>query len=135
MSSTCYLEANNMSWRGCVDHTSITLDKPGKSLRRWLPLQSPQGYLDLRVVWVILASSTLPTRLSITGGFPTCLVVVGSLDPCFFFFFLIFLFFFFLSTKLLASFISLNEEDEMKEDLATREGEEDLTGEDGEGST
>jgi hypothetical protein len=50
-----------MGWRGCVDHASITLDRPGKSLRRWLPLQILQGYLGLWVVWVILTSSTLPT--------------------------------------------------------------------------
>jgi hypothetical protein len=36
-----------MGWRGCVDQASITLDRPGKSLRRWLPLQSLQGYLGL----------------------------------------------------------------------------------------
>jgi hypothetical protein len=124
-----------MGWRGCVDHASITLDKPGKSLRRWLPLQSLQGYLGLRVVWVILTSSTLPTRSTVTGCFPTCLAVVGSLDPCLFFFFLLFLFFFFLFTELLALELSLSEEDEMEEDLAIEEGEEDLTGEEGEGST
>jgi hypothetical protein len=124
-----------MGWRGCVDHTSITLDRPGKSLRRWLPLQILQGYLGLRVVWVILTSSTLPARSTVTGFFPTCLAVVGILDPCLFFFFLFFLFFFFLSTKLLASELSLDEEDEMEEDLASGEGEEDLTGEEGEGST
>jgi hypothetical protein len=49
-----------MGWRGCVDHASITLGRPGQSLRRWLPLQSLQGYLGLWVVWVILTSSTLP---------------------------------------------------------------------------
>jgi hypothetical protein len=108
-----------MGWRGCVDHASITLDRPGKSLRRWLPLQSLQGYLGLRVVWVILASSTLPARLTVTGCFPTCMVVVGSWDPCLFFFFLFFIFFFFLSTKLLVLEISLSEEDEMEEYLAS----------------
>jgi hypothetical protein len=71
-----------MGWRGCVDHASITLDRPGHSLRRWLPLQSLQGYLGLRVVWVILTSSTLPARLTVTGCFPTCLTVVGGFDPC-----------------------------------------------------
>jgi hypothetical protein len=91
-----------MGWLGCVDHNSITLGRPGQSLRRWLPLQSLQGYLGLRVVWVILTSSTLPTRLTVIGCFPTCLKVVGSLDPCLFFFLLFFHFFFFLSTKLLA---------------------------------
>jgi hypothetical protein len=124
-----------MGWRGCVDHASITLDRPGQSLRRWLPLQSLQGYLGLRVVWVILTSSTLPARLTVTGCFPTCLTVVGSLDPCLFFFFLFFLFFFFLFTELLASELSLDEEDGTEGDLASEEGEEDLTGEDGEGST
>jgi hypothetical protein len=124
-----------MGWRGCVDHTSITLDRPGQSLRRWLPLQSLQGYLGLRVVWVILTSSTLPARLTVTGCFPTCLTVVGSLDPCLFFFFLFFLFFFFLFTELLASELSLDEEDGTEGDLASEEGEEDLTGEEGEGST
>jgi hypothetical protein len=74
-----------MGWRGCVDHASITLDRPGQSLRRWLPLQSLQGYLGLRVVWVILTSSTLPARLTVTGCFPTCLTVVGGFDPCFIF--------------------------------------------------
>jgi hypothetical protein len=124
-----------MGWSGCVDHTSITLDRPGKSLRRWLPLQSLQGYLGLRVVWVILTSSTLPARLTVTGCFPTCLTMVGGFDPCLSFFFLIFLFFFFLFTGLLASELSLDEEDEMEGDLASEEGEEDLTGEEGEGST
>jgi hypothetical protein len=90
-----------MGWRGRVDHTSITLDRPGQSLRRWLPLQSLQGYLGLRGVWVILTSSTLLARLTVTGCFPTCLTVVGGFDPCLFFFFLFFLFFFFLFTELL----------------------------------
>jgi hypothetical protein len=116
-----------MGLRGCVDHTSITLDRPGKSLRRLLPLQSRQGYLGLRVVWVILTSSTLPIRSIITGFFPTRPTVVGILDPC--------LFFFFLSIGLLASEISLSKEDEREEDLACEEGKEDLTGEEGEGST
>jgi hypothetical protein len=128
-------EANDMGWRGCVDHTSITLDRPGQSLRRWLPLQSLQGYLGLRVVWVILTSSTLPARLTVTGCFPTCFTVVGGLDPCLIFFFLFFHFFFFLFTELLGSELSLDEEDGTEDDLASEEGEEDLTGEDGEGST
>jgi hypothetical protein len=84
---------------------------------------------------VILASSKLPVRLKIIGFFPTCLEVVGILDPCLFFFFLIFLFFFFLSTGLLASDLSLGEEDQIEEDLASEEGKEDLIGEEGEGST
>jgi hypothetical protein len=92
-----------MGWSGCVDNTSITLDRPGKSLRIWLPLQSLQGYLGLRVVWVILESSTLPARLTVAGCFPTCLTVVGGFDPHLSFFFLISLFFFFLFTGLLAS--------------------------------
>jgi hypothetical protein len=124
-----------MGWRGHVDHASITLDRPGKSLRIWLPLQILQGYLGLRVVWVILAPSTLPTRLLVTCFFPTCLEVVGSLDPCLVFFFLILIFFFFLSTELLTSELSLSEEDETEEDLASEEGKEDLTGEEGEAST
>jgi hypothetical protein len=123
-----------MGWRGCVDHASITLDKPGQSLRRWLPLQSLQGYLGLQVVWVILTSSTLPERVTITGCFPTCLTVVGGLDPCLIFFFLFFLFFFFLFIELLASEISLDEEDGMEDDLTSEEGEEDLIGKEGEGS-
>jgi hypothetical protein len=102
-----------MGWRGCVDHASITLGRPGKSLRRWLPLQSLQGYLGLRGVWVILTSSTLPVRLTVTG--------------CFLFFFLF--------TEFLVSKLSLDEEDGMEGDLASKEGEEDLTGEEGEGST
>jgi hypothetical protein len=61
--------------------------------------------------------------------------VVGGFDPCLIFFFLFFLFFFFLFTKLLASELSPDEEDGMESDLASEEGEEDLTGEDGEGST
>jgi hypothetical protein len=61
--------------------------------------------------------------------------VVGGFDPCLSFFFLIFLFFFFLFTGLLASELSLDEEDEMEGDLASEEGEEDLIGEEGEGST
>jgi hypothetical protein len=45
--------------------------------------------------------------------------VVGSLDPCLFSFFVFFHFFFFLSAELLALEISLGEEDEMEEDLAS----------------
>jgi len=108
-----------MDWKGDVDHASITLDRPGKSLRRWLLFQSLQGYLGLRVVWVIMTSSTLPARVTITGCFPTCLAMVGGFDPCLSFFFLIFLFFFFLFTGLLASELSLDEEDEMEGDLAS----------------
>jgi hypothetical protein len=115
-----------MGWRGCVDHASITLDRPGQSLRTWLPLQSLQGYLGLRVVWVILKLSTLPARLTVTGSFATCLAVVGSFDPCLSFFFLIFLFFFFLFTGLLASKLSLDEEDGMEGDLAIEEGKKTL---------
>ena len=124
-----------MGWQGCVDHISITLGRPGQSLRIWLPLQRLQGYLGLRVVWVILTSSTLPTRLTVTGCFPTCFTVVGGFDPCLFFFFLFFHFLFFLSTELLASNLSLGEEDETEEYLAREEGEEDLIHEDSEGST
>ena len=122
-----------MGWSGCVDHTSITLGRPGQSLRRWLPLQSLQGYLGLRVVWVILKTSTLPARLTVTGCFPTCLTMVGGFDTRLSFFFLIFLFFFFLFTGLLASELSPDEEDEMEGDIASKEGEEDLIGEEGEG--
>jgi hypothetical protein len=61
--------------------------------------------------------------------------VVGSLDPYLIFFFLFFLFFFFLFTKLLASELSPDEEDEMEGDIASEEGEEDLTGKESEGST
>jgi hypothetical protein len=61
--------------------------------------------------------------------------MVGSLDPCFFVFFLFFCFFFFLSTELLSLEFSLSEEDEMEEDLASEEGEEYITIEEGEGST
>jgi hypothetical protein len=99
-----------MGWRGCVYHASITLDRPGQSLIIWIPLQNMKGYLGLRVVWVILTSSTLPARLIVTGLFPTCSIVVGSVDPCLFFFFLFFLFFFFLFTELLALDLSLDEE-------------------------
>jgi hypothetical protein len=60
--------------------------------------------------------------------------VVGGFDPCSSIFFLIFIFFFFLFTGLLASKLSPDEEDEMEGDLASEEGEEDLTGEDSEGS-
>jgi len=135
MSSTCYSEADDMGWRGCVDQSSITLDRLGKSLRIWIPLQSLQGYLGLWVVWVILTSSTLPTWLTITSFFPTCLTMVRGFDPCLSFFFLFFCFFFFLSTKLISWDLSLGEEDEIEEDLASEEGKEDRTGEDGEGST
>ena len=124
-----------MHQRGCVDHNSIILDRPKQSLKRWIPLQSMQGYLGLRVVWVILTSSTLSTRLIVTGCFPTCLTVVGILVPCLYFFFLIFLFFFFLFIGLLVLELSLDEEDEMEGDLANEEGEEDLTSEEGEEST
>ena len=51
------------------------------------------------------------------------------------FFFLIFLLFFFLFTGLLASELSVDEEDETEGDLASEEDEEDLIGEEGEGST
>jgi hypothetical protein len=108
-----------MGWRGCVYHTYITLDRLVQSLRIWLPLQRLQGYLGLQVVWVILTSSTLPTRLIVTGCFPTCLTVVGGLDPCLIFFFLFFLFFFFLFIELLASELSPDEEDETEGDLAS----------------
>ena len=118
----CCSEADNMGWWGCVDHASITLDRPGKSLRRWLPLQILQGYLGLWVIWGILASSTLPTWLLVTSSFPKCRAMVGIVDPCLFFFFLIFLFFFFLFNGLLASELSLSEEDETEEDLACDEG-------------
>jgi hypothetical protein len=103
------------------------MDRPGKSLRIWLPLKILQGYLSLSVVWVISASSTPPVQLSVTGCFPKCSTVVGSLDPCLFSFFLFL--FFFLSIRLLASELSLKEEDEMEEELASEEGEGDLTGE------
>jgi hypothetical protein len=53
----------------------------------------------------------------------------------FLFFFLFLLFFFFLFTGLLYSKLSLDEEDEMQDDLASEEEKEDLTGEEGEGST
>jgi hypothetical protein len=124
-----------MGWRGCVVHASITLDRPGKSLRRWLPLQILQGYLVLWVVWVILTSSTIPRRLTVNGCFPICLEVVGSVDTFLSFFLLIFHFFFFLSTELLASNLSLSEEDEMEKYLTGEEGKEYLTSEKGEGST
>jgi hypothetical protein len=55
--------------------------------------------------------------------------VVGGFYPCLSFFFLIFLFFFFLLTRLLASELSLDEEDETERDLASEEGEENLIGE------
>jgi hypothetical protein len=71
----------------------------------------------------------------VTGCFPTCLALVGSLNPCLFFFFLFFHFFFFLSTELLALEISLGKEDEMEEDLASEEGKEDITGEEAKGTT
>jgi hypothetical protein len=61
--------------------------------------------------------------------------VVGGLDPCLIFFFLFFCFFFFLFTELLGTELSLDEEDGTEGDLAIEEGEEDLTGEEGEGST
>jgi hypothetical protein len=51
------------------------------------------------------------------------------------FFFLFFHFFFLLFTELLASELSPDEEDETEGDIASEEGEEDLTGEEGEGST
>jgi hypothetical protein len=61
--------------------------------------------------------------------------VVGGFDPHLSLFFLIFLFFFFLCIGLLASELSPDEEDEMEGDLASGEGEENITGEEGEGST
>jgi hypothetical protein len=77
----------------------------------------------------------IPARLTVTGCFPTCLTEVGGLDPCLIFFLLFFLFFFFLFTELLASKLSLDEEDGTEGNLASEEVEEDLTSEDGEGST
>jgi hypothetical protein len=77
---------------------------------------------------VILTSSTLPTRVTVIGFFPTCLTLVGGFDHCLYFFFFLFI-------ELLASELSLDEEDETKGDLASEEGEEDLIGEEGEGST
>jgi hypothetical protein len=47
--------------------------------------------------------------------------VVGSLEPFLFFFFLIFLFFFFLSSWLLASKLSLGDEEEREEDTMGEE--------------
>jgi hypothetical protein len=73
-----------MGWRGCVDHASITLDKPGHSLRRWLPLQILQGYLGLTGCLGDLDIINIPARITVTGCFPTCLIVVGGLDPCLF---------------------------------------------------
>jgi hypothetical protein len=61
--------------------------------------------------------------------------MVGGFDPCLSFFFLIFLFFFFLFTGLLALELSPDKEDETEGNIAREEGEEDLTGEEGEGST
>jgi hypothetical protein len=55
--------------------------------------------------------------------------VIGGFDPCLSFFF------FFLFIELLASELSLDEEDGMEGDLASEEGEEDLIGEDSKGST
>jgi hypothetical protein len=49
--------------------------------------------------------------------------------PLFIVFFLFFLFFFFLSTKLLASELSLDEEYETEKVLTSGEGEEYITGE------
>jgi hypothetical protein len=98
-------------------------------------LTKPARVLGLTGCLGDFGSSTFPVRLSVTGCFPTCLEVVGILDPFLLFFFLIFLFFFFLSIGLLASELSLDEEDEKEEDLASEEGEEDLTYEEGEGST
>ena len=60
--------------------------------------------------------------------------MVGRFDPCLSLFFLFFLFFFFLFTRLLGLELSLDEEDGTEGNLASEEGEEDLTGEDGEGS-
>jgi hypothetical protein len=84
---------------------------------------------------VFLASSTFLERSTIIGFFPMCPTVVGILDSYLFFFFLFFLFFFILSTELLSSNISLDEEDEMEEEVTSGEGEEYLTSENGEGST
>jgi hypothetical protein len=84
---------------------------------------------------VILTSSTLPARLTVTGCFPTCLAVVGSFDLVYFSSSYSSFSSSSYSIGLLASELSLGEEDEMEEDLASEEGEEDLTGEEGGGST
>jgi hypothetical protein len=99
-----------------------TLTKP----TRVLGLTSCLGDLDI---------INTPSTINSNWLFSNMFTVVGGFDPCLSFFFLIFLFFFFLFTGLLASELSLDEEDEIEGDLAREEGEEDLTGEEGEGST
>jgi hypothetical protein len=98
-------------------------------------LTNPARVLGLTSCLGDLDIINTPNTINSNWLFSNMFTVVGGFDPCLSFFFLIFLFFFFLFTGLLASELSLDEEDEMKGDLASEEGEEDLTGEEGEGST
>jgi hypothetical protein len=74
-------------------------------------LTNPARLLGLMGCLDDLGIINTPNTINITGFFPICPTVVGILDPCLFFFFLFFRFFFFVSTGLLASELSLNEED------------------------
>jgi hypothetical protein len=50
------------------DHISKTLGRPGKSLRKWSPLQILQGNLGLGFFVLDLSTlSTLPVQLTVVG--------------------------------------------------------------------
>jgi hypothetical protein len=129
-SPTCPAGADDVE-----DHISKTLGRPGKSLRKWSPLQRLYGNLGFRFFVLILSTSpTLQVRLTVVGCLDATSDVVGGLVPLWFFFFFSFYFFFFLSTWLLALDISLGEEGEREGYLTGEEGEREgyLTGEEGE---
>jgi hypothetical protein len=78
------------------DHISKTWVRPGKSLRKWSPLQRLQGNLGVGFfILILLTSSTLPVILTVTGFLePTYDVVGAFVFFGFFFFFFSFCFFF-----------------------------------------
>jgi hypothetical protein len=97
-SPACLAEADDVE-----DHISKTLGRPGKSFRKWSPLQRLQGNLGFRFFILILStSSTLPVRLIVVGCMDPTSDVVGGLVLFGFFFFFSFYFFFLLSTWLLS---------------------------------
>jgi hypothetical protein len=94
------------------DHISNTLGRPGKSLRKWSPLQRLQGNLGFRFfILVLWTSSTLPVLLTVDGCLDPTFDVVGGLVPFWFFFFSL-CFLFFLSIWLLFLGLSLGKEGE-----------------------
>ena len=101
------------SWWDFFDHTSKTFGIAGKLIRKWSPLQSLQGYLGLRCM---LEVSSIQLTLTAMVGWLT------SFLSCFFVSFF-FPFFFFLTTWLLALRLLPSEEEEMEEEILGEEGE------------